>query len=87
MPEPDPAVLGLPLSDLKKAGSSVSYVNFHLVNDAVILAKFGDEQADQSAAEIMAKHFPGRVIEQVHIRQIGIQGGGFHCATQQILGF
>ncbi|KAJ5138198.1 uncharacterized protein N7443_009519 [Penicillium atrosanguineum] len=78
--EPDPAVL----EDYgPNSGVTVSYVNYHVVNGAVIVAKFGDEGADANAANVLARQYPGRVIEQVHLHQLGIQGGGIHCATQQ----
>lgn len=80
--EADPAkVLGADY--FPSAGPSVSYVNFHLVNGAVLVAKFGDESADKEAERIIGEQFPGREVEQVYLHQLAIQGGGIHCATQQ----
>lgn len=84
MPEPDPSFLGLPADVLADQGATVAYVNYHVVNGAVLVAKFGDEKADQMAVDIIAEAYPGYVIEQVRTRQLAIQGGGLHCATQQI---
>ena len=80
--EPDPAkVLGVGYHP--ESGPSVAYVNFLIVNGAVIMARFGDNAADANAAKIVGDHFPGRVIEQVSLHQLLMQGGGIHCATQQ----
>ena len=66
-----------------EAGPSVSYVNFLVVKDAVIMAKFGDDKTDAEAAKVIGEQFPGRKVEQVYLHQLPIQGGGIHCATQQ----
>ncbi|KAI0410778.1 putative peptidyl-arginine deiminase family protein [Xylaria grammica] len=80
LPDPNPGVLG----DISpESGPSVSYANYHVVNGAVIVAAFGDEVTDSRAVKILAQHYPGRVIEQVPLRQLGIQGGGIHCSTSQ----
>lgn len=50
------------------------------------MSAFGDVEADAEARRIIGKEFPGRVVEQVGIHHLGSQGGGIHCATQQILG-
>lgn len=80
--EPDPAkVLGEDY--FPSSGPSVSYVNYHVVNGAVLIAKFGDEDADREAARIVGEQYPGRKVEQVYLHQLPVQGGGIHCATQQ----
>lgn len=80
--EPDPAkVLGVGYH--AESGPSVAYVNFLIVNGAVIMARFGDDAADVNAAKIIGYHFRGRAIEQVSLHQLPMQGGGIHCATQQ----
>ncbi|KAK4501963.1 hypothetical protein PRZ48_007773 [Zasmidium cellare] len=82
VPEPDPRkVLG---EDYDPQWSTVSYINYTLVNGAVVLAKFGDERFDEQAKRIVGEQFPGRVVEQVDLRELASQGGGIHCATQQI---
>ena len=62
-----------------------SYVNYYVANGAIIAPKFGDEKADEEAKSILGDLFPERVIEQVLLKQLPVQGGGIHCATQQIL--
>jgi agmatine deiminase len=63
----------------------VSYVNYYVANGAIIAPKFGDEKADAEARRILGQLFPDRMIEQVLLRQLPVQGGGIHCATQQML--
>lgn len=82
--EPDP-VKALGNDYHPASGPCLAYVNYLLVNDAVIMATFGDEKADAAAREVVQKAFPGRTVEQVKLRQLALQGGGIHCATQQIL--
>jgi len=61
---------------------AASYVNFLIVNDAVIVPAFGDPN-DARAASILAEQFPGRAIRQVPGREILYGGGNVHCITQQ----
>lgn len=83
IPEPDPRrVLG---EDYHlESGPTVSYVNYLVVNGAVIVAKFGDEECDWEAARIIGEQYPGRVVEQVCLHQLAMQGGGIHCATMNV---
>jgi len=50
------------------------------------MAQFGDEMADKKAKQTVEMLYPGRIVEQVALRELARQGGGIHCATQQILG-
>lgn len=61
---------------------AASYVNFLIVNGAVIVPEFGDAN-DARAASILAEQFPERVIRQVPGREILYGGGNVHCITQQ----
>jgi agmatine deiminase len=58
-----------------------SYVNYHVVNGAVITAQFGDTSADAASKATLAAAYPGRVIEQINIDNLGDGGGGIHCVT------
>jgi agmatine deiminase len=60
-------------------------VNFYFVNDGLIIPKFGDEERDQNALEILQALLPERVIRQVYASAIPLTGGVLHCVTQQIL--
>jgi agmatine deiminase len=59
-----------------------SYANYYVCNGAVISAQFGDTAMDANAKAVLTKAFPGRVIEQLNIDNLGNQGGGIHCVTQ-----
>lgn len=60
-----------------------SYVNYYVCNGAVIAAEFGDEAADEEAAEILAELYPGREIVMLNIDPVGEVGGGMHCTTHE----
>lgn len=60
------------------------YINFLLINDAVIAPQFGDTQADKYCKELLSKLYPGRVVEQVNIDPIAAGGGGIHCVTKNM---
>ena len=59
-----------------------SYVNHYVVNGGVILCAF-DDPADDEAASILERCYPGREIVLVDARGIFDRGGGIHCITQQ----
>lgn len=65
------------------AGVAVEYVNFHLVNGAVVMSVFGVKKFDDAARRAVQLLFPDRKVEQVMTYQLGLQGGGIHCSTQQ----
>ena len=58
-----------------------SYVNFAIVNGAVIMPEFGDARADGAAAEQIQALFEGREVVQINVDNIQDGGGGIHCAT------
>ncbi|MFE2407593.1 agmatine/peptidylarginine deiminase [Kitasatospora sp. NPDC059408] len=60
-----------------------SYANYYVCNGAVISAQFGDTTADANAKRVLQGLFPGRTIVQLNIDNLGNQGGGIHCVTQQ----
>jgi agmatine deiminase len=60
-----------------------SYLNYYVVNGAVISAKFGDTAADAAAKAVLQSLYPGRIVVQVTIDGLAVGGGGIHCATQQ----
>ena len=59
-----------------------SYVNFLIINGAIIAPCFDDEK-DPIAKEILASCFPNRDIVMVPGREILLGGGNIHCITQQ----
>ncbi|EAR93975.2 porphyromonas-type peptidyl-arginine deiminase (macronuclear) [Tetrahymena thermophila SB210] len=68
---------------IKGDDSAIGYCNFYLANNAVILANFGDTEADESARQVLQNMFPERVIEMISIDNIVNGGGSVHCSTQQ----
>lgn len=60
-----------------------SYVNYYVCNGAVILAQFGDREADAEAKATLKHLYPDRDIITLNVDPIGEAGGGIHCATQQ----
>ncbi|MFB7665893.1 agmatine/peptidylarginine deiminase [Kitasatospora sp. NPDC056138] len=58
-----------------------SYLNFHVVNGAVITAQFGDEVKDAAARRTLAEAFPGREVVQLDVDRLMAGGGGIHCST------
>jgi agmatine deiminase len=62
---------------------AAGYINFYVVNDAVIVPEFGDAIADDKAKSTLQNLFPNRDIVQLNIDAIAAGGGGIHCTTQQ----
>lgn len=59
-----------------------SYTNFYLANGAVIMPAYGIA-ADDEAAAVLVRAFPGREVVPVRINNLAHGGGGVHCITQQ----
>ncbi|MGN1001811.1 MAG: agmatine deiminase [Oscillospiraceae bacterium] len=62
--------------------SIASYMNFLIVNGAVILPQYGDEN-DALAVQQAQAMFPDRKIVGVPTREVAFGGGNIHCITQQ----
>ena len=58
-----------------------SYMNFLIVNDAVIVPQY-DDANDQLALEQIQDMFPDRSIVGVKTREVVYGGGNIHCITQ-----
>jgi len=59
-----------------------SYVNFYLVNGAVIAPAYG-QPSDRNVENLLRSVYRGRRIVMLPIGAIATGGGGFHCVTQQ----
>ena len=59
-----------------------SYVNHYVMNDAVLLGSFED-QNDKEAQAILRDCYPDREIVLIDARELFARGGGIHCITQQ----
>ncbi len=65
-------------------GFLACYVNYYVVNGAVIMPRFGDRKADDRAASIVRDLYPGREVVPLPVDHLGEGGGGIHCSTQQM---
>ncbi|MEM7438167.1 MAG: agmatine deiminase family protein [Pseudomonadota bacterium] len=61
-----------------------SYVNYYVCNGGVVAPQFGDRETDKEALRALRRHYPGREIVQLNTDILGENGGGIHCATQQM---
>lgn len=61
---------------------SLSYLNFYLAQEAVIMPCFNDP-ADGAAIRTIAKAFPSRRLVDIDASALVLGGGGIHCITQQ----
>lgn len=62
---------------------AAGYINFYVVNNAVIMPEFGDPETDALAKATLEQAFPSRRVIALNIDPISAGGGGIHCATQQ----
>ncbi len=69
--------------ELRTKDFAAGYINFYVVNGAVIAPEFGDPTADANCRQELTRLFPSRQIIQLNIDAIAAGGGGIHCATQQ----
>lgn len=69
---------------------AVSYLNFLITNNAVLVAKYWEPgmpqrvlDMDEEARQILQTAFPDREIVQINPIAINWMGGGIHCISQQ----
>ncbi|MCY1390216.1 Agmatine deiminase [compost metagenome] len=60
---------------------AAGYINYFVINGAVIAPEFGDRAADASALELLSNLYPEREVVQLNIDAIAAGGGGIHCVT------
>lgn len=60
---------------------AAGYINYFVVNGAVIAPEFGDPVADARAFELLSQLYPDRQVVQLNIDAIAAGGGGIHCVT------
>lgn len=61
---------------------AMSYVNFYIINGAVLVPQFGDAN-DVHALEVFCRVFPGRAVTGLPSTELVTGGGSIHCLTQQ----
>ncbi|OGV31397.1 MAG: agmatine deiminase [Legionellales bacterium RIFCSPHIGHO2_12_FULL_35_11] len=62
---------------------TISYINFYLANNGIVMPAFGAEQYDREAFLLFRKIFKDLEITQVPALDLFSGGGGIHCITQQ----
>jgi agmatine deiminase len=60
---------------------AAGYINYFVINGAVIAPEFGDKAADDTAFDLLSELYPDREVVQVNIDAISAGGGGIHCVT------
>lgn len=62
---------------------ALSYVNFCLVNDGLLVPSFDDPRHDDYARALIAEHFPGRKAVSLPSLAVIAGGGSLHCITHE----
>jgi agmatine deiminase len=60
---------------------STNYVNWLVINGAVVMPGFNHSQWDSAARQSVQSYFPGRTIHQVNTLELWYWGGSVHCVT------
>lgn len=62
---------------------TLSYINFYLANDGIVMPAFGHPTHDKQAYDLFTHLFPTYRITQIDAMDVFAGGGGIHCITQQ----
>lgn len=62
---------------------TLSYINFYLANQGLVIPAFGYPDYDAAAYACFQRLFPGYRICQIEALDVFAGGGGIHCITQQ----
>ncbi|MFJ7792582.1 agmatine/peptidylarginine deiminase [Pseudomonas sp. NPDC096950] len=60
---------------------AAGYINYFVINGAIIAPEFGDKAADAKAFELLSGLYPDREVVQLNIDAVSAGGGGIHCVT------
>ncbi len=60
---------------------AAGYINYYVINGAVLAPEFGDARTDVKCKDVLGRLFPKYEIVQLNIDAIAAGGGGIHCAT------
>ena len=60
---------------------AAGYINYFVINGALIAPEFGDPVADRKALDLLARLYPDRKVVALNIDAIAAGGGGIHCVT------
>jgi agmatine/peptidylarginine deiminase len=61
-----------------------TYANFLIINGAVLVPTYNQEEKDKEACDAIKKSFPDREIIAIDSRTIVRQHGSIHCCTMQV---
>lgn len=78
-----PLPLPAPVRDAEGRRLPASYVNFLIIDGAVLVPAF-DDPADAIALARLAACLPGREAIRIPSRPLLVQGGGIHCVSMQL---
>jgi agmatine deiminase len=62
---------------------TLSYINFYLANQGIVMPAFGYPEQDQAAYQLFQQLYPNHHITQIDALDVFAGGGGIHCITQQ----
>ncbi|MCK3655499.1 hypothetical protein A4G19_06970 [Pasteurellaceae bacterium Macca] len=65
---------------------AAGYIGYYAAEKFILMAQFGDEEADRHAFETLQKAHPHHTIMQIATDGLANGGGTIHCATQQQIG-
>lgn len=77
-------IVNLPQTQSNLPGTNYPgiYINFYVGNEVVLVPNFNDPN-DAVANGILQNLYPNRTIVGIEATELGIDGGGIHCVTQQ----
>ena len=70
-----------PLFDEEGRRLALSYVNFYMPNDGIVMPAFDDGATDRKAFDVMSRLFPRREVVQIPALELAYGGGGIHSFT------
>ncbi|MBL8030291.1 MAG: agmatine deiminase family protein [Candidatus Doudnabacteria bacterium] len=82
LPIPHVQFKDAPAGNVAGSIAPVSYTNFYIGNEVVVVPVFEDVN-DQKALKIIQDLFPTRKVVPLHSLDLAYGGGGIHCLTQQ----
>ncbi len=82
LPTPHIYFKDTPAGSVAGSKAPVSYTNFYIGNQVVVVPAFEDEK-DNKALEIIQDLFPTRKVVALNSLNLAYGGGGIHCLTQQ----
>jgi agmatine deiminase len=62
---------------------TLSYINFYLANQGIVIPAFGYDAYDKAAYQLFSQLYPNYKIAQIDALDVFAGGGGIHCITQQ----